>query len=177
MAVTHPKIQEASNQIQALCGGWLDGDVTRLVLVGGGGVGKTRLLQSVVRWAIGVPKLPAPRPTFIQFERFCDTIENLQVPYDVALVNSYTLNSVKDCGILAIDDIGAETDRFRSGQPTAFLQRMLEDSHGHTSTLISTNVPEDQWATRWDERVADRLLRNSTIINLARVPAWSEAKP
>jgi len=40
-------------------------------------------------------------------------------------------------------------------------------------TLITTNISPENWEQQFDKRVASRLLRNSTIIDLSDVPDYS----
>ena len=70
-----------------------------------------------------------------------------------------------------LDDVGSETDRFKSGEPIENLRLMLGARDGK-STLITTNIPESQWAAKWGGRVEDRLYRRSEIVTLANVPSY-----
>jgi DNA replication protein DnaC len=74
-----------------------------------------------------------------------------------------------------IDDIGAEGDRYKNNVGTELLRRLLEERRDRY-TMITTNVPADMWATRWDARVADRLLRGSVVVDLSGVPTWQAAE-
>lgn len=63
------------------------------------------------------------------------------------------------------DDVGTETDRFRSGEPIEWLRDFLSQRAGKF-TIITTNVPPDQWGEKWGPRVEDRLLRDAEHVSL-----------
>jgi len=74
--------------------------------------------------------------------------------------------------LLLLDDVGAEVDRYKSGEPTERLRALLDARAGHF-TVISTNLPPAMWSIRYDARVEDRMLRNSIIVDLHNVPPWT----
>jgi len=80
------------------------------------------------------------------------------------------IGQVRGLDLLVLDDLGAETDRYRSGVPTARLQRVLELME-HRWLLITTNVPKDKWRERWDQRICSRL-EASAYISLFHVPDY-----
>lgn len=64
--------------------------------------------------------------------------------------------------IVIIDDIGTETDRFRTGVPTQRLCHMLNRIEKGFA-YITTNKKASVWAETWDARVEDRLLGGQLI--------------
>jgi DNA replication protein DnaC len=46
----------------------------------------------------------------------------------------------------------------------------------HEFTVITTNISPAQWNQRFDIRIADRLMRSSTIIDLTGVPSYAVAR-
>lgn len=71
---------------------------------------------------------------------------------------------------LILDDVGAETDRYRSGEPAERLRRVLDLGHNRW-LLVSTNVPPRSWADVFDARVADRL-QAGKCLDLSDVPSF-----
>ena len=69
-----------------------------------------------------------------------------------------------NAGLLIIDDVGAEHDPSRNG--TDKLCQVLSRREKRF-TLLTTNIKPEAWAERFDVRIADRLLRNSVVLNLA----------
>ena len=79
--------------------------------------------------------------------------------------------------LLSIDDVGSEVDQFRSGRPTENLREMLEVRHHRRGfTIITTNIPPGEWATRWDSRVADRLIRKSYVCECNPALSFNQMK-
>jgi DNA replication protein DnaC len=65
-----------------------------------------------------------------------------------------------DC--LFIDDIGAESDRYKSGQNTSILCQVL-GKREKKYTVLTTNIPRHNFQPHFDTRVADRLKRNGAV--------------
>lgn len=70
-----------------------------------------------------------------------------------------------DADMTLLDDVGSESDRFRSGISTDNLRLMLS-LREKKRTIITTNLPPSDWANQWDDRVDDRFERNSTVVAL-----------
>ena len=66
------------------------------------------------------------------------------------------MNLIDAAGFVVLDDVGSETDRFRSGLPTERLLRAL-DARQDKFLMITTNAPLAQWPKAFDNRVASRL--------------------
>lgn len=80
------------------------------------------------------------------------------------------------CSLVALDDIGAESDRFRSGLSLDRLTQVLtRRCDARIYTLITTNIMPIDWEGKFGARVADRLLRGSTVCDLSNVPSFSLA--
>ena len=76
--------------------------------------------------------------------------------------------------LLIVDDIGAESDRFKSGKSTDALAYLLTRRQGRGFTMLTTNIAPTAWASRWDARVEDRLLRKSTVVDMSECPSWAK---
>lgn len=79
--------------------------------------------------------------------------------------------------LIAIDDLGAENDRYRNDEATVRLHQIWEAcSRPWKWLLVTTNVPVAQWKTRWDQRIADRLMACARI-DLNSVPSYRVSHP
>jgi len=72
--------------------------------------------------------------------------------------------------VLIIDDLGAEYDP--SGMGVEKLCQILSRREFRW-TLITTNIAPNDWPLKLDGRVASRLVRNSTLVDLSDVPDFS----
>ena len=63
---------------------------------------------------------------------------------------------IADATLVVIDDIGAETDRYKTGLPADRLRRVLEACRNKW-LLLTTNVSRPDWVAVFDARVEDRL--------------------
>lgn len=78
--------------------------------------------------------------------------------------------------ILLLDDIGSEIDKFKTNEPKERLRRLLGEREGKY-TAITTNIPQENWNSVWDDRVEDRLLRgNAIVVDLFGIPRFSEVQ-
>lgn len=67
--------------------------------------------------------------------------------------------------LAVIDDVGSETDKFKSQEGTEKL-RMLLEARENKFTVITTNVPRKDWSTRWDDRVESRMHHKAIVAEL-----------
>ena len=74
---------------------------------------------------------------------------------------------------LVIDDIGAESDRYKSGEAIDKLCQILSRREG-MFTVVTTNVEPSNWSALLDARVADRLLRKSVVVDMFEVPSFTD---
>lgn len=77
-----------------------------------------------------------------------------------------------DAGLLFLDDIGAESDKFRSGETIDALCQLLSRRENKW-TLVTTNYMLEEWPARFDARVADRLWRNSLVCDLSDATSFA----
>lgn len=171
------RVQEIADAVERLAVRWFQNGTRedcRLVIIGNPGVGKTHAASALRDWA-GHAAMRAfeqghwSGPPPVEFSRWPDVCARIEAAAATFLELRQELT---EPALLVLDDIGAETDRFRSGTATSLLAAVL-DARLKRFSLITTNVSPDQWAGRWDARVADRLLRNSVIINLGDCPSYS----
>lgn len=140
-----------------------------VVLCGEPGCGKTRLLEKMVTWARresfglwerGVHKKPLSVMS-VRWPVVCDGFK--EGLYGI-------LDDLMRDDFVAIDDIGAEHDP--SQNATDKLCQVLSRRECKF-TLITTNIAPAQWGQRFDARVADRLLRRSTVVDMSEVPSFA----
>jgi DNA replication protein DnaC len=80
------------------------------------------------------------------------------------------LDDLGRCQLIVLDDLGAETDRFRSGTPAARLRRLLEQSQNKW-LIATTNTPKAEWPNVFDNRVASRLSA-ARVITTTGIPDY-----
>lgn len=76
-----------------------------------------------------------------------------------------------------IDDVGAEHDPSRFGLEELYLIMSRRESK---FTIITTNIQPADWENKFERRIASRMMRNSTIIDLSEVSdfnALSDPEP
>lgn len=135
------------------------GETPWLILLGKPGTGKTHLanataefigLSAVDLWHAG--KWPA-----------IPTVANLGWPSLVGKDGAEVFREAEAADLLVVDEIGAEVDRFKTGEPTEVLRRLLSRREGRW-TILTSNVPQSEWIDRWDARIASRLSAGKTLL-------------
>ena len=79
-------------------------------------------------------------------------------------------NELWDARFVIIDDIGAESDRYKSGEPATRLLRVLNRLEKKW-LFVTTNVAPSMWRETFDQRIADRLL-GGAYVSMFEVPSW-----
>lgn len=138
------------------------------------GNGKTHSAQAVVTYFENVAIDCHMRGWWPQHRDAVPTGLFIQWPELFKLHNKPVWDEILAADLLALDDIGAEVDQFRSGAPTEALRQALEKREG-MFTIVTTNILPKQWASRWDARVEDRLLRRADRIVLT-TPSYARRK-
>jgi DNA replication protein DnaC len=67
-----------------------------------------------------------------------------------------------EADVVFLDDIGSESDRFKSGEHTSRLRRLLGKLEGR-AVMMTTNLRPAEWAEKWDGRVESRLLAGKRL--------------
>jgi DNA replication protein DnaC len=80
------------------------------------------------------------------------------------------VEDAKEADLLILDDIGAEYDPSKNAanQLCCILSR-----RERRFTLVTSNLAPAAWTERFDFRIADRLMRNSVIVDLSGVPSYA----
>ena len=177
LEVTCQQVQTAADAVEKWCAAFARNkkDARLLVIIGDYGVGKTEIAEHLKKWACAVRTTiwgmgwPAPpRVEFVEFGKvaFLETGE-----FKNWLDGHNQTDHATD--LMFLEDIGAEVDRFKTGEPTERLREILNDMKDRFM-VITTNVPPDQWEQRWDGRIMDRLFRHSEIIEMAGVSSFQK---
>lgn len=174
MEVTTPEIQalaDAAQEFAILFFNRAPGQ-RHLIIAGHNGVGKTHVAESLYRWA-----------NAIKIDSFLKWKTGSQVPriekFEWAKVVSLETSEFRlwlldrsETQLLFLEDVGAEVDRFKTSEPIERLRQVLDDFK-NKFLVITTNFGPDEWETKFDLRVADRLLRHSKIITLTETPSFA----
>jgi DNA replication protein DnaC len=170
LEVTHPIIQEAADHATNLAKWFATNErifcKPVLVLCGESGCGKTHIAKHLYRWARTYSGRTGASIVYQSWAEACDLITE---GYD---------GLVQDCmeaDFLALDDVGAESDRYKTGIMVDKLCQILSRRE-ERYTIITTNIGPAQWNSRFDIRVADRLVRNSEVCDMSSVPSYSIQK-
>ena len=157
----HPKVDELVTKATGF-GKCLfqnkDVGVKWFVVAGNTGCGKTHVGMRLKAWWDAV-KIEAwrkgnhltdyiPNSVFVDFPKLAKSPE---WKFDERL------EEVRDATFVVLDDIGAETDPRKSGEPQERLREVLNAMKGKWA-YITTNTPTSEWDKRWGQRVADRLM-------------------
>lgn len=131
-------------------------DGTWLVLSGQPGCGKTHVARRVKRYLkdynfdMYVRRGGARLPNI----EFFDWPRLAEIPDEGNFAEASV--DLMEADIAVLDDIGSETDRFRSAASNSRLRRVLDSLEGRW-LLVTTNIPQSRWNDVFGNRVADRL--------------------
>lgn len=144
---------------------------TWLVVSGQTGTAKSHVARKVARWwdtqkitawdQGWLPWSDLPAAEFVLWPLACTADNREWIDW---------LWQIRAARVVVIDDLGAESDRFRSGVPQERLLEVLNTCEGKW-TMITTNVHPDHWAKRFDQRIADRLSAGAHV-GLWEVPSY-----
>jgi DNA replication protein DnaC len=180
LTVTHPAVQRLADAVEQYAKGMMEGDSRRkLVIVGECGNGKTRVLECLWRWHRSIPISRWPRCNHdAGNDGFSCELAEWPSAVDAVMRTGEDgrWQDMLQCGFLLLDDIGREVDKFKSGQHTMHLATLLGARQG-LWTVVTTNVPASRWHKQWDQRVTDRLFRDSRIFDLGDCPSFAFAAP
>lgn len=144
---------------------------THLVLSGKTGCGKShvahRTFDQIQVWGVDMSLTAGwaghfPFSTFVDWSELAEADDNDQ--FEDAL---YEVNK---SDIIILDDVGAESDRFKNGINSSRLRRMLSKCE-HKWLLVTTNLTKPQFDLTYDVRVADRLT-SAHWVDLQRIPSY-----
>lgn len=147
------------------------------VLFGSNGCGKSHIAKRIKeifennRLTIGPTSVAATSET----EADCKIVECVFVHWPTAIdeIKKDQWHIFERCCVeyfVILDDIGAEHDPSGIGLEKLYL---ILNQRENKPTLVTTNFPPAQWKSKFEPRIASRLFRNSTHIDLSGVPDYS----
>lgn len=172
----HPKIAELSASCAKFVRSALRdyrSEKSWFVIAGQTGCGKTHAARAVSRyfdamkvqaWSMGLMgnRSHVSSPVFVQWPTICEL--------DTSFFLDWLRWDVSSAMMVILDDVGAESERYRNGENESRLLRVLEACE-RKWLMVTTNVRPKDWVQRWDQRIADRLLKAARI-SLFDVPSY-----
>lgn len=146
-------------------------DKSLLVISGKTGTGKTHTCEGLYNWATTVRLHIAARGAWPVHE--VPSIMWKSWPLACNQINENMTDFIEDAhkaALLILDDVGAENDPWKKGADRLC---QLLSKRERDFTVVTTNLKPEVWAEKYDVRVADRLLRNSVVVNLEGVPSFA----
>lgn len=173
LEVHHPSIQQMADEAQEWAFRWFRNIQTHslLVLHGNSGCGKSHIASRIYGYARAAAFTAYEKghwqegPPLLCMLRWPETTSAL-VDQNI---EQWCEDAIK-AGMLILDDIGAENDPWKKA--TDRLCQILTRRE-RKFTFVTTNVAADQWPVRFDVRIADRLCRNSVIVDLSQCPSFA----
>jgi DNA replication protein DnaC len=171
--VVAPEIQELATAAESFCSRWFNNSPgkTLLVIVGDYGSGKTHTAKAIFRFCLSAAMSAFdtkkwgehrfPNSTFISWPEAANAFNEKHFGImDEAMEND----------LVILDDVGAENDPWKicSDRLCQVLSRREK-----RFTVVTTNVSPINWEERFDGRINDRLLRNSVVVDISKVPSYS----
>jgi hypothetical protein len=170
-----PAAQVIADSVQAWCSDVYHNrrDHRLLMVTGPFGTGKTMALKGAARFVRGVYMDVWPRfwdhpitPIVVPWPQFSEDYERGKTGMYDDIIKS---------DVVFLDDVGAESDRFKSGVKTELLGNLLSDL-APRFVLITSNIEPRHWREKWGGRVEDRLNRNAALCDLWQIGATSYAQ-
>lgn len=170
LEITHPDLEKLCAAASSFATRWFHrGDGKRWCVVAGPvGTGKTHVSRRLCRWAQLVafdawgqawaPVTGGALPIATHF----NWLEYASPERCDGEQWQDFLGIVEESSWVFVDDIGTETDRYRTGVPA---QRLCELLNLCRSKFLwmTTNIHPRDWPEKWDKRVEDRLLTADII--------------
>lgn len=171
----HPKIQSLADTAQAFCMRWYRNDnrPSLLVLVGESGCGKTHVADKIAAFTAAVGMKALLESEGWRGVSGASRQASLSWPATTDRFKGGDYSAVEyagTVGFLMIDDIGAEHDPSKNA--TDKLCQILSKRETKF-TVITTNIKIEDWPEKFDTRIADRLFRNSEIVDLFGVKSYA----
>lgn len=171
--VVDPVIQTLADDAEAFCVRWFNNnpDKSLLVIIGEFGSGKTHTAKAIFRFCNAASALAfetekwgknkMPDAAFISWPEAASSFNEKQFGI---------MDDANTSDLTIIDDVGAENDPWKicADKLCQILSR-----RERKFTIVTTNIRPESWSERFDGRINDRLLRNSVIIDISRVPSYS----
>lgn len=143
-----------------------------LVIIGQSGVGKSHLAKAMCIVACGQERR-------VRYTSCAAMLSKLHASLADASLRT-ALRAYTGPDLLLIDDLGYDTIEQEQARDAQLLYKVLEARHGKRSTVITSNLPAEQWATYLGNQyltvaLLDRLLYHGTALTIEG-PSYRLAK-
>lgn len=176
MEIWNPQIQVMADAAQAYIGRWFRNKPPRgsFIMAGQSGCGKTRMLLALYRYARHASVRAAedahwkwpPQLWLMLWPEVARAVVEAQTPMRSIIHDGLTAD------LLFLDDIGAESDKYKTGEAKDALCQLLSARAGKW-TVITTNIAPLDWPMVFDIRIADRLNRDSEIVDMTECGSYA----
>jgi DNA replication protein DnaC len=171
--VTSLAVQTMADEAEKFCGRWFRNKPTPAVLVLAGeyGVGKSHVARSIYHFA-----RQAAWSSFHETKAWGASLPGallLRWPEVTDAFKEGNYGILADCfdeSLLILDDIGAEHDPSKNAADK--LCQILTRRE-KLFTVVTTNILPALWPKHFDGRTADRLLRNSVVVELSATISYA----
>ncbi len=137
-----------------------DKDFTNIILYGQAGLGKTFLCNCIAKALLDTSHTVIYLTAFQLFKLF----EDYKFNNNDSKVPDEQIQSIFDCDLLIIDDLGTELNtRFTGVELFNCLNTRLLNKK---STLISTNLSPTDWSKQYSDRIVSRIFGNYEPLKL-----------
>ena len=172
----NPRVIAMARAVEGFCGAWYRNKPNAprlLVLAGRSGCGKTRAMRGAHRYVRAARVVAAEHGHWAwpADEHWCQWPEAASLLTSGRTVSD-SMDSSISTDVLFLDDIGAESDKYRSGETIDALCQLLSRRERRW-TMVTTNYLPEEWPARFDARVADRLLRDSMVCDMRGCGSYS----
>lgn len=165
LEVTHPRLQKLGDAAESFCSRWVNQDPVLLYLCGPTGTGKSHVARSILRFCrASASRASRTRMLSGAAWRWPELADEFKAKNFSALEDLFTTD------LAILDDLGAEDDPFNIAADK--LCQILSRREKKFTVITSNKAPEEFAAI--DPRIADRMFRNSKIVDLAGVTSFAE---
>lgn len=165
LEVTHPRLQKLADAAEMFCARWLKQNPLLLYICGPTGTGKSHVARSILRFCrASASRVSRTRMLSVAAWRWPELADEFKTKNFSALEDLFATD------LAILDDLGAEDDPFNIAAEK--LCQILSRREKKFTVITSNKAPEEFAAI--DPRIADRLFRNSEILDLAGVTSFAE---
>ena len=180
MRLHHPKLTEMAHELYRYSSDLFHKRQGRgLIIYGANGCGKSMAQRLMLKWFNHVRMNVGPVLTKDQEGQDEAMIPNAVNVLWPEIVDGFKqeqwliVNTLQNEYFVGLDDIGAEHDPSQIGAEKLYL---ILSRREFKFTIITTNVEVSDWQNRFERRIASRLFRNFTHIDLSGVPDYATIK-